>query len=139
MRLCPFLILVAAAFSIENAKFWLVLAIIGCFVTIYAFFGAPFTGLNSGAPKLTNMRYVHILSRQRRENYDLKESKMEGKAEDGDPVPIFRSARTSCTTFGWFVPSVRVQEKSGSLIYRHICLMNHEETHQTNPMAPWIS
>ena len=22
-------------------------------------------------------------------------------------------------------------------IYRHICLMNHEKTHQTNPMAPW--
>ena len=34
------------------------------------------------------------------------------------------------------VPSVP-QEKSGSLIYRHICLMNHEKTHQTNPMAPW--
>ena len=29
------------------------------------------------------------------------------------------------------------QEKSGSLIYRHICLMNHEKTYQTNPMAPW--
>ena len=22
-------------------------------------------------------------------------------------------------------------------IYRHICLMNHQKTHQTNPMAPW--
>ena len=56
---------------------------------------------------------------------------------------LFRSARTSCTSFGWFVrssvpsvPSVP-QEKCGSLIYRHICLMNHEDTHQTNPMAPW--
>ena len=37
---------------------------------------------------------------------------------------------------GSFVPSVP-QEKFGSLIYRHICLMNHEDTHQTNPMAPW--
>ena len=35
------------------------------------------------------MRNVHILSRQRRENYDLKEGKIESKAEDGDPVPIF--------------------------------------------------
>ena len=32
---------------------------------------------------------VHILSRQRRENYDSKEGKIESKAEDGDPVPIF--------------------------------------------------
>ena len=52
-------------------------------------------------------------------------------------IDLFRSARTSCTTFNWFVRPVRVQEKSGSLIYRHICLMNHEKTHQTNPMAPW--
>ena len=22
-------------------------------------------------------------------------------------------------------------------IYRHICLMNYQETHQTNPMAQW--
>ena len=52
---------------------------------------------------------------------------------------LFRSARTSCTTFGWSRPSrpSRPQEKSGSLIYRHICLMNHEKTHQTNPMAQW--
>ena len=35
------------------------------------------------------MRYVYILSRQRRENYDLKEGKIESKDEDGDPVPIF--------------------------------------------------
>ena len=27
---------------------------------------------------------------------------------------------------------VHLQEKSGSLIYRHICLMNHQKTHQTN-------
>ena len=33
--------------------------------------------------------------------------------------------------------SVRPQEKFESLIYRHICLMNHLKTHQTNPMAPW--
>ena len=55
---------------------------------------------------------------------------------------LFRSARTSCTTFGWSRPvrpsrPSRPQEKSGSLIYRHICLMNHEKTHQTNPMAQW--
>ena len=56
---------------------------------LYALFGAPFKGPDSGAPKLTNMRYVHILSRQRRENYDSKEGKIESKAGDGDPVPIF--------------------------------------------------
>ena len=50
---------------------------------------------------------------------------------------IFKSMRTSCTPIGWSVPPVRVLRKSGSLIYRHICLMNHEKTHQTNPMAPW--
>ena len=22
-------------------------------------------------------------------------------------------------------------------IYRHICLMSHQDTHQINPMAPW--
>ena len=54
--------------------------------------------------------------------------------------PIFRSARTSCTTSGGPVrPSARVQEKFWALIYRHICLMNHEWTHKTNPMAPWDS
>ena len=51
-------------------------------------------------------------------------------------LALFRSARTSCTTFGWFVPSRPIpQEKSGSLIYRHICLMNHEKTHQTKPLG----
>ena len=48
---------------------------------------------------------------------------------------LFRSARTSCTTSDGSRPVP--QEKSGSLIYRHICLMNHVKTHQTNPMAPW--
>ena len=33
---------------------------------------------------------------------------------------------------------VRPQEKFGSLIYRHICLLHHLNTHQTNLMAPWI-
>ena len=46
-------------FSIENAKFWPVLALLS---RIYALFGAPFTGLNSvmagGAQKLTNIRFV---------------------------------------------------------------------------------
>ena len=46
---------------------------------------------------------------------------------------FFRSARTSCTTSGW---PVDPQEKSGSLIYRQICLMNHKKTHETNQMAP---
>ena len=32
--------------------------------------------------------------------------------------------------------SVCPQEKFGSIIYRHICLMNHLKTHQTNLMAP---
>ena len=36
-----------APFSIENAKFWLVLVIVGYFVTKLGIFGAPFTGLNS--------------------------------------------------------------------------------------------
>ena len=35
---------------------------------------------------------------------------------------LFRSARTSCTTFGWSVRPFVPQEKSGSLIYRHVCL-----------------
>ena len=35
------------------------------------------------------------------------------------------------------VGPVRTQEKFGSLIYRHICLVNHLKTHQTNLMAPW--
>ena len=48
---------------------------------------------------------------------------------------FFRSARTSCTTSDGSRPVP--QEKSGSLIYRHICLMNHQETPQTNPMAQW--
>ena len=39
---------------------------------------------------------------------------------------ISRSARTSCTTSD---PSVRPQEKSGSLIDRHTCLMNHQKSH----------
>ena len=52
---------------------------------------------------------------------------------------LFRSARTSCTTFGWFVRPVRPSRAKNldHYIYRHICLMNHEKTHQTNPMAPW--
>ena len=35
------------------------------------------------------------------------------------------------------VPSVPSARKIWITIYRHICLMNHEKTHQTNPMAPW--
>ena len=38
---------------------------------------------------MTNIRNVHILSRQRREIYDSKEGKIKSKVEDGDPVPIF--------------------------------------------------
>ena len=34
-------------------------------------------------------------------------------------------------------PLVSPQEKSGLLIYRHTCLMNHQKSHQTNPMAKW--
>ena len=30
-----------------------------------------------------------------------------------------------------------MQWKSGSPIYRHICLMSHQDTHQINLMAPW--
>ena len=46
-------------FSIENGKFWPVLALLS---RIYALFGAPFTGLNSvmagDASKLTNIRFL---------------------------------------------------------------------------------
>ena len=46
-------------FSIENAKFWPVLALLS---RIYALFGAPFPGLNSvmagGVPNFTNIRFV---------------------------------------------------------------------------------
>ena len=50
---------------------------------------------------------------------------------------LFRSARTSCTTSdGPVRVFMCLQEKSGSHIYRHICLMNHKKTPQTNPMGP---
>ena len=55
--------------------------------------------------------------------------------QNHNSIQVFRSTRTSCTTSG--IEPTRLQEKSGSLIYRHICLMNHEKNHQTNPMAPW--
>ena len=49
---------------------------------------------------------------------------------------VFRSARTSCTTSGWpDCPSFRPKEKSGSLIYMHTCLLNHQKSHQTNLMV----
>ena len=36
-------------------------------------------------------------------------------------------------------PPVRLQEKSGSLTYRHTCLMNHQRTHQTiNQIVSWV-
>ena len=50
---------------------------------------------------------------------------------------VFRSARTSCRTFDFPtrpVPSVR-NNFSRVHIYRHTCLMNHQKSHQTNPMA----
>ena len=43
--------------------------------------------------------------------------------------------RRICTTSE--DPSARPQEKSGSLIYRHTCLMNHQKTRLTSLMAPW--
>ena len=48
---------------------------------------------------------------------------------------IFRSARTSCTTFGWFVRPVC--KKNLDHLYTGMYALNHEKTHQTNPMAPW--
>ena len=49
---------------------------------------------------------------------------------------IFRSARTSCTTFGWIVQCTPVRKKNlDHNIYRHTCLMNNQKSHQTNPMA----
>ena len=37
----------------------------------------------------------------------------------------------------WTRQSARPQKKLDTYIHRYICLMNHQETHQTNPMAPW--
>ena len=51
-----------------------------------------------------------------------------------DSPPLFRSARTSCSYLGW---SAQPQCKSRSPVYRHICLMNYQRTHQNNLMAPW--
>ena len=45
---------------------------------------------------------------------------------------FFRSARASCTTSGEPVRTYAL--KILTPIYRHICLMNHQETHQTNPV-----
>ena len=47
-------------------------------------------------------------------------------------ILFFRSARASCTTSGG--PGAM---KIWTPIYRHICLMNHQETPQTNPLAIW--
>ena len=52
---------------------------------------------------------------------------------------LFRSARASCTTSGQPVhqythpPTLKIL----TAIYRHICLINHQETPQTNPLAIW--
>ena len=48
---------------------------------------------------------------------------------------FFRSARASCTTSGGPAPARAM--KIWTPIYRHICLMNHQETPQTNPLAIW--
>ena len=48
-----------------------------------------------------------------------------------DYFSFFRFARTSCTTSG-DPPACLYAEKSWTPIYRHICLMNHQETHQIN-------
>ena len=49
--------------------------------------------------------------------------------------PVFRSARSSCTTSGCPVhPSA---QKIWSLVYRHVCLLNHQKTHQTFLLTPW--
>ena len=48
---------------------------------------------------------------------------------------VFRSARASCTTSGGPVRTYAL--KILTPIYRHICLRNHQETPQTNPMAQW--
>ena len=52
-------------------------------------------------------------------------------------IELFRSARASCTTSGcWACPPVR-NENLDTYIYRHICLKNHQETPETNPLAIW--
>ena len=50
-------------------------------------------------------------------------------------IKLFRSARTSCITFGWFVRPVC--KKNLDHLYTGMYALNHEKTHQTNPMAPW--
>ena len=47
---------------------------------------------------------------------------------------LFRSARTSCRTFDFPVHPSR-DNFSWVHIYRHTCLMDHQKSHQTNPMA----
>ena len=54
-----------------------------------------------------------------------------------DRGQIFRRSSQTCTRVGCFVGWLR--PCSGSHIYRHIYLMNHHETHQTNSMTPWDS
>ena len=53
-----------------------------------------------------------------------------------NPGYFFRSARASCTTSGGLVRTYGAM-KIWTPIYRHICLMNHQETPQTNPLATW--
>ena len=52
---------------------------------------------------------------------------------------LFRSVRASCTTSGQpaRLPKHPYALKILTPIYRHICLMNHQETPQTNPLAIW--
>ena len=52
---------------------------------------------------------------------------------------LVRSVRTSCTTSGGFVRLFARSTKNLEYSHKHthICLMNHQKTHHTNPMAPW--
>ena len=64
-----------------------------------------------------------------------KKKKVEKIAAKIPKLNFFRSARASCTTSGGPVRTYAL--KILTPIYRHICLMNHQETPQTNPMAQW--
>ena len=49
-------------------------------------------------------------------------------------IELFRSVRASCTTSGcWACPPV-CNENLDTCIYRHTCLMKHQEALQTNPV-----
>ena len=76
-------------------------------------FTTPFPSLGTKSLFSTHYHYYHDQSHQYRNH---------------------QSMTATCTTSGWLA---RPQEKSGPLIYRHTCLMNHQKTRLTSLMVPW--